>query len=173
MTRVSDKAVVLPLIERLDAETGQALPRLGRPAMERYRESVLADLRQLLGSRSRLPADTAPDSADESGGDAASIRPAATILGYGMPHPGTLDFSNARDRRAFADRVKRCIETFERRLIDVEVECAGPSPSNPACQQVQVRARLRPPVEAMPVDVTGLLDPVSGEIELSVRDSRA
>lgn len=173
MTRVSDKAMTLPLIERLDAEAGQALPRLGRSAMERYRESVLADLRQLLGSRSRLSAEPASDSSDGAPEDGAPIRLEETILGYGMPHPGTLDFSNKAHRREFAARVRRCIETFERRLIDVEVECAGPSPTNPACQQVKVHARLRPPVEAMPIDVTGLLDPVSGEIELSARDSRS
>lgn len=116
------------------------------------RESVRRELEQLLNTRCPFPAHRLP------------IRE-RTVIDYGVPDFSVFSPRSFDDRARLADLLRRAIEAFEPRLIDVHVSLE-PQPGNDLSLLGLIEARLLTDLVPEPVSFETSVDLKEGKIEV-------
>ena len=107
------KASVLDRLIDLAPREGADAPATRKASVHAYRSAVLRDVEWLLNSRRTIV--PIPDSLPELG---------SSVFAYGLPDLTSIGADSPEARVGLVRRVKRTIEKFEPRLVDVHVHLA-------------------------------------------------
>jgi type VI secretion system protein ImpF len=147
--------VRMPLFDRL-VDRDPRLRHEMRPmrTLDRrgLRESVRRELEQLFNTRCPFPAHRLP------------IRE-RSVIDYGVPDLSVFSPRSYDDRVRLAELLRRVIEAFEPRLIDVQVSLE-PHPGNDLSLLGLIEAKLLTDMVAEPVSFETSLDMKEGKIEV-------
>lgn len=147
--------VRMPLFDRLvdrdprlrhELRPSRTLDRRG------LRESVRRELEQLFNTRCPFPAHRLP------------IRE-RSVIDYGIPDFSVFSPRSYDDRVRLAELLRRAIEAFEPRLIDVQVSLE-PSPGNDLSLLGLIEAKLLTDLVAEPVSFETSVDLKEGKVEV-------
>ena len=148
--------VRMPLFDRL-VDRDPRLRHEMRPTrtLDRrgLRESVRRELEQLFNTRCPFPAHRLP------------IRE-RTVIDYGVPDFSVFTPRSYDDRVRLAELLRRTIEAFEPRLIEVQVTLE-PHPSNDRALLGTIEAKLLTDMVAEPVSFETSLDLKEGKVEVN------
>ena len=147
--------VRMPLFDRLvdrDPRLRHELRPMRTLDRRGLRESVRRELEQLLNTRCPFPAHRLP------------IRE-RTVIDYGVPDFSVFTPRSYDDRVRLAELLRRTIEAFEPRLIDVQVTLE-PDPGNDRALIGVIEAKLLTDRVAEPVSFETSMDMKEGKVEV-------